>query len=116
MPAGVVPHASDVAVGTRLDMTAEGCRAALHESMCSFADVGGQGMGLLVGRKRVLQDRLQGHEGHRGLRTCGMGPSSGWFFTVSRQLSPRQAVSPTGYMSRFWVRIVADSYAKPRLL
>jgi hypothetical protein len=89
-------------------MTAEGCRAALHEGMRGFADVGGQGMGLLVGRKRVLQDRLQGHEGHRGLRTCGTIVRL--VFTVSRQLSPRQAVSPTLRLSH---RVAGECYHSP---
>jgi hypothetical protein len=31
--------------------------------------MGGQQVGLLVSRKRVLEDGLKRHEGHRGLRT-----------------------------------------------
>ena len=45
------------------------CGPALHDGAHGFADVRGQGMGLFVGRKGILEDRLQGHEGHRGLRT-----------------------------------------------
>jgi hypothetical protein len=41
--------------------------------------VGGQGMGLFVGWKGVLKDRLERDESHRCLRTRGIGPSSGCF-------------------------------------
>src|SRR5205814_10643744 len=50
-------------------MAAEGRRPALHDGARGFADVRGEGMGLCVGRKVLLEDRLQSHEGHRGLRT-----------------------------------------------
>src|SRR5439155_12258545 len=75
MPARVVPDARDMAVGARLDMTAQGGRPALHEGARGFADVGGQGMGLFVGWKGVLENRLKRDERHRGLRTRGIGPS-----------------------------------------
>src|SRR5437899_1701542 len=60
---------SPEAVGARLDMTTQGGRPALHNGARGSADVAGERMGLLVGGKRVLEDGLQGHEGHRGLRT-----------------------------------------------
>src|SRR5262245_46138266 len=69
MPTGVVPDARHMAIRTGLHMAAEDRRPALHDGARSFADVRGQGMGLFVGRKGILEDRLQGHEGHRGLRT-----------------------------------------------
>ena len=59
MPARVVLDPGDVAVGARLDMTAQGGRPVLHENMRSSAHVGRQGMALLIGRKGVLEDRLQ---------------------------------------------------------
>src|SRR5205823_5087417 len=67
----------------------------LHDGPGGLADVGRQRVGLLVGRKRVLEDGLERHESHRCLRTRDTGRSLGWFFTVSRQPSPLQAVSPT---------------------
>src|SRR5882672_10241665 len=85
---GVVPDARHMAVRTRLDMAAQGCGPALYDGARGFADVRGQGMGLFVGRKGVLEDRLERDERHRCLRTRGIGPFSGCFFTVSRQLSP----------------------------
>jgi len=98
---GVVPDPGDVAVGTGLDMASEGRRPALHDGARSSTDVGGQGMRLGIRGKGVLEDRLQGHEGHQCLRTRAMGPSSGWFFTVSRELSPLQAVSPTWFYRKW---------------
>jgi hypothetical protein len=50
-------------------MATEGRRPALHNGPRSSADVGGQGMRLRIHGKGVVEDRLQGHEGHRGLRT-----------------------------------------------
>src|SRR5215510_14781516 len=79
MPAGVVPDTGDMAVGARLDMTAEGGRPALHEGMYGAAHVGRQGMTLLIGRKGVLEDRLERDERHRCLRTRGRRRSSGGF-------------------------------------
>src|SRR5262245_11814782 len=65
----VVPDACYVAVGTGLHMAAKGRRPALHNGARGSAVVRGQEMRLLIGGKGVLEDRLQGHEGHRGLRT-----------------------------------------------
>jgi hypothetical protein len=65
----VVPDTRDVAVGALLDRTAQRRRPALYDGAGRFADVRRQGVRLLVGRKRVLEDRLEGHEGHRCLRT-----------------------------------------------
>src|SRR5499425_2606503 len=79
MPARVVPHTGDVAVGARLDMAAQGCGPALHDGARGFADVRGQGMALLIGRKGVLEDRLERDERHRYLRTRGRRRSSGGF-------------------------------------
>ena len=41
-----------------MDMAPEGRGAALHDGVCGSADVDRQGMGLFVGRKRVLEDRV----------------------------------------------------------
>src|SRR5262245_66456223 len=68
MPTRVVPDTGDVAVGTRLDMTAQRGGPTLHEGACGSADVGRERMRLLVGWKRVLEDGLERHEGHRCLR------------------------------------------------
>src|SRR5262249_3332987 len=65
----VVPDPCHVAIGTGLHMAAKGRCPALHNGACGSADMGGQGMRLLIRGKGVLEDRLQGHEGHRGLRT-----------------------------------------------
>src|SRR5215471_5240987 len=67
--ARIVPDTGDVAIGARLDMTAQGGRSAPDEGMRGSAHVGRQGMTLLIGGKGVLEDRLQRDERHRGLRT-----------------------------------------------
>src|SRR2546421_6047512 len=79
MPARVVPHTGDMAVGARLDMTTQGSRSALHEGMRGAAHVGWQGMTLLIGGKGVLEDRLERNERHRCLRTYGRRRASGCF-------------------------------------
>src|SRR5207248_6187943 len=79
MPARVVPHTGDMAVGARLDMTTQGSRSALHEGMRGAAHVGWQGMTLLIGGKGVLEDRLERNERHRCLRTHGRRRASGCF-------------------------------------
>src|SRR5215475_13638674 len=79
MPARVVPDTGDMAVGARLDMTAQGGRPASDDGMRSAAHVGRQGMALLIGGKGVLEDRLECDERHRGLRTRGRRRSSGGF-------------------------------------
>ena len=71
MPTRVVPDTRHMAVGTRLDMTTQRGRPALHNGACGFADVRGYGMGVFVSGKGVLEDRLQRDERHRGLRTRG---------------------------------------------
>src|SRR5215470_8489078 len=101
--ARVVPDTGDVAVRARLDMTAQGGCPALHEGVRGSAHVGRQGMALLIGGKGVLEDGLERDERHRDLRTRGCRLSSGVFSTVSRQPSPRQAVSPTRAIMS-WVR------------
>src|SRR5713101_418228 len=58
-----------MAVRAGLDMAPEGRRPALHDGARRFADVGGQGMGLLIGGKRVVENHLERYEGHWGLRT-----------------------------------------------
>jgi hypothetical protein len=68
MPTRVVPDARHMAVRTGLDMTAEDRRPALHDGAGGSADVGGEQVRLLVGWKRVLEDGLERHEGHRCLR------------------------------------------------
>jgi hypothetical protein len=75
--ARVVPDTGDVAVGARLDMTTQGGCPALHKGVRGFADVRGQGMGLFVGGKGVVEDRLQRDERHQCLRTSSNGASSG---------------------------------------
>src|SRR5215475_15179844 len=75
--ARVVPDTGDVAVGARLDMTAQGGCPALHEGVRGSAHVGRQGMALLIGGKGVLEDGLQRDERHQGLRTHGRRRSSG---------------------------------------
>src|SRR5262249_10950590 len=66
--ARVVPDTGDVAVGARLDMAAQRGGATLHDGACGSADVGRERVHLLVGGKRVLEDGLERHEGHRCLR------------------------------------------------
>src|SRR5262249_53519431 len=75
--ARVVPDTGDVAVGTRLDMTAQSGRPAPDEGMRGSAHVGRQGMGVLIGGKGVLEDRLERDERHRCLRTRGCRLSLG---------------------------------------
>src|SRR5262245_28368598 len=67
MTTRVVPDTGDVAVGARLDMTAQSGRPALHDGACGSADMGGERVQLLVGWKRLLEDGLERHEGHRCL-------------------------------------------------
>src|SRR5215510_14689903 len=59
MPARVVPDAGDVTVWTRLHMAPQCRRPALHNRTGGFPDMGGQRVQRLVGRKGVLEDRLQ---------------------------------------------------------
>src|SRR5215510_7669715 len=77
--ARVVPDTGDVAIGARLDMTAQGGCPALHEGVRGSAYVGRQGMTLLIDGKGVLEDRLERDERHRCLRTRGRRLSSGCF-------------------------------------
>src|SRR4029434_1447382 len=64
-------------IRTGLDMAAKRCGATLHDGVGGSANVGGQGMALLIGRKRVLEDRLERDERHRYLRTRGRRRASG---------------------------------------
>src|SRR4029453_11550512 len=66
-------------IRTGLDMAAKRCGATLHDGVGGSAHVGGQGMALLIGRKGVLEDRLERDERHRCLRTRGRRASSGGF-------------------------------------
>src|SRR5262249_1834560 len=75
----VVPDARHVTVWAGLHMTAEGRRPALHDGARGSADMGGQGMRLLIRGKGVLEDRLQRDECHRCLHTYGLRASSGCF-------------------------------------
>ena len=68
-PTRVVPDPHHMAVGARLAMAAERSGATLHDGTGRFPDMGGQQVGLLVSRKRVLEDGLKRHEGYRCLRT-----------------------------------------------
>ena len=86
MPTGVVPDPHHMAIGTRLDMPAQRGRPALHEGVRSSAHVGRQGMALRIGRKGVLEDRLERDECHRCLRTPGRRLSSGWFHSITRTI------------------------------
>src|SRR5205807_8002090 len=79
MPTGVVPDAGHMTIRTGLDMAAKRVGVTLHDSVCGSAHVGRQGMALLIGRKGVLEDRLQRDERHRGLRTSGLRASSRYF-------------------------------------
>jgi hypothetical protein len=56
VPTRVVPDTGDVAVRTRLDMATQRRGPALHDSARGGADVGRQGMALLIGGKGVLED------------------------------------------------------------
>jgi hypothetical protein len=94
VPTRVVPDARHMTLRTGLDMSAEYRRSALHDGACGFADVGGERVRLLVGRKRVLEDGLERDKRHRCLRPRRWYGTRVLCLTVSRQLSPRQAVSP----------------------
>src|SRR5262249_31494229 len=65
------------------------------------AHVGGQGMALLIGRKGVLEDRLQRDERHRCLRTSGRRASLGCFAQYHANY-PRckRLVQPTTFTKR----------------
>ena len=65
MAAGVVPDAGHMPVGTGLDMASQRSSAALHDGAGGSADVGGRGMGMFIGGKRVLADDLEGNKAHR---------------------------------------------------
>src|SRR5262245_41789625 len=71
MPAGVVPDARHMPIRTRLHMAPERRRATLHDGTRRFPDVGRQRVGLFVGWKGVLKDRLERDESHQCLRTHG---------------------------------------------
>src|SRR5215475_278026 len=71
--------AGHMTIRTGLDMAAKRGSATLHEGVGGSAHVSGQGMALLIGRKGVLEDRLQRDERHRGLRTSGLRASLGCF-------------------------------------
>jgi hypothetical protein len=79
MPTRVVPDAGHVARGTSLDRAPKGRSATLHDGARRFPDIGGPGMGLLIGRKGIWEDRWQGDERHRGLRTRGRRRALGCF-------------------------------------
>ena len=68
-----------MAVRTRLHVATQGGSAALHDGVRGAADVGRHGMALRLGRKGVLEDRLERDESHWCLRTQGIGPSLGCF-------------------------------------
>src|SRR5262249_55166700 len=79
VPTGVVPDAGHMDVRTRLDMAGQRGRPALRVGARGFADVRRQGMGVFIGGKGLLEDRLQRDEGHRCLRTYGIRASPGCF-------------------------------------
>ena len=88
MPTRIVPAPQHMAVETCLDMAAERGGPTLHEGTGRFPDMGGQQVGLLVSRKRVLKDGLKRHEGHRCLRTR-LRTSIGVFFLPYHANYPR---------------------------
>src|SRR5262249_6994712 len=69
MPTGVIPEARHMAVGPGLEMAAQGGGPALHDGARGSPDVGGQGRARLRGGTCVVENRVERHEGHRGLRT-----------------------------------------------
>src|SRR6266699_2369248 len=79
MPTRIVPDPHHMAVRACLDMATERGGATLHNGVRGFADVSGQGMGVFIGGKDVLEDHLQRDERHRGLCTSGLRASSGCF-------------------------------------
>src|SRR5215471_11516772 len=99
MAARVVPDAGHMPLRTGLDMPPECGSAALHDGAGGAADMGGKRMGLLVGWIRVLKKSLERHERHRGLLPEAEADRVDVSFTVSREPSPRRAVSPT--LSRY---------------
>src|SRR5499427_10651656 len=79
MPTGVVPDAGHMTIRTGLDMAAQRGGSTLHDGVGGSAHVSRQGMALLIGRKGVLEDRLERDERHRCLRTRGRRRASGCF-------------------------------------
>src|SRR5215471_20056613 len=79
MPTGVVPDAGHMTIRTGLDMAAQRGSSTLHDGVGGSAHVSRQGMALLIGRKGVLEDRLERDERHRCLRTSGLRASLGCF-------------------------------------
>src|SRR4029450_4404124 len=69
MPIQVIPDKCDVAVEARLGMATERGSPALHDSPGRFANMRRQRMYLLCRGKRVVEDGLERHEGHRYRRT-----------------------------------------------
>jgi hypothetical protein len=68
-PTRVAPDTCDVVVEAPLDMATERGSPALHDRPGRFANMRRQRMYLLVRGKRVLEDGLERHEGHRYRRT-----------------------------------------------
>src|SRR5262249_16967966 len=103
VPTRVVPDTGDVAVRTRLDMATQRRGPALHDSARGGADVGRQGMALLIGGKGVLEDRLQRDERHRCLRTHGRRRVSGCFLQYHAN-HPREKRLVQGILGhRLWI-------------
>ena len=100
MAARIIPEACGVTIWTGLHMTASRRRPARHDRTRGSADVAGQGMGLLISRISGWENSLERHEGHRCLCTRHGTIVGVFFLTVSRKLSPLQAVSPTLAVSR----------------
>jgi hypothetical protein len=67
-----------MAVGTGLEIAPERGGTAGHDGLGSTSDVEGQERRLFVNGERVLEDRLQGHEGHRDLYLRLMGWEEGF--------------------------------------
>jgi hypothetical protein len=67
-------------------MAAKRCGMTLHDGVGGSAHVGGQGMALLIGRKRVLEDRLERDERHQYLRTRGRRRAWGVFYSITRTI------------------------------
>lgn len=66
MAKGVVPDATDMAVGTGVDMATQRCGATRHDGAGRFAHVGRQRLALLGGRVGGLENGWERHQGHRG--------------------------------------------------
>src|SRR4029450_13270642 len=130
----IVPDARHMTLRTGLDMAAKRGGATLHEGGGGSAPVGGEGMALLIGRKRVLEDRLERDERHRCLRTRGRRRASGCFLQYHAYYPRDKRLVQTGvsgkkpgrarlplrlsgpFCSCSYLRLPALAQRKPRVL